>query len=112
MPPTVSWPAPAAPPPPTTPLPGRGCPMTPVHAPTPPQAPWLSRPVRECALVILLLLFVAGTVLLDRSINYTGLMYALALVCLALALHRLRGSTRTLEESRAQTQDILDMAAD
>src|SRR5262249_30578858 len=71
--------------PPTIPLPGRGCPMTPDHVPTPVHAPWLSRPVRECALVILLLLFVAGTVLLDRSFNYTVLLYGLALVCLALA---------------------------
>src|SRR5262249_28871810 len=111
MPRTVSWPALAAPRP-ANPLPGRGCPMTPDHVPTPAHASWLSRPVRERALVILLLLFVAGPVLLDRSFNYTVLLYGLALVCLGVALHRLRGSARTLEEARAHTQAILDMAAD
>jgi PAS domain S-box-containing protein len=69
--------------------------------------------LREQGLMVLLLVFVIGTALvLEAGFSYTVMVYGLALVCLALALFHLRRTARDLRDAQAQTQAILDMAAD
>src|SRR4051812_38891624 len=81
---------------------------------TPPtrQARWLNA-FGKRALWLLVPLLAAGALLLLRNAWYPAVaIYAVAVVCLALALHHLHRNALLLEEARAHTQAILDTAID
>ncbi len=78
-------------------------------SPTHPFA-WL----RDWALLCLLGVFILGSALLFRgeSTIWAVALYGIALLCLGVTLIRLRANARLLSDNQAQTQAILDMAAD
>jgi PAS domain S-box-containing protein len=87
--------------------------MNPDLSPTasPAQPPGL---FRDWVLVLLLAVFAAGTaaLLIDSPRAAGVFLYALAMLCLGVALYRLRRSARAMAAARASTRAILDMAAD
>jgi PAS domain S-box-containing protein len=76
-----------------------------------PSSPSSSHHLRDYGPVLVFLVFVAGTALLfERSLEINILIYGGVLVCLCLALVRLRRNTRLLEQAHAQTQAVLETA--
>src|SRR5262245_2540477 len=69
---------------------------------------------RDWGIVLLLAVVAAGVaaLLLGNSLTLAAFAYGLAMACLAVAFYRLRRSAITLAAAQAQTQAILDMAAD
>src|SRR5262245_60326396 len=73
--------------------------------------PW--RALRERATLLLVVGFVPGTaLLLQQRYSVTLAVYGLAVLTVGAIAYRLRQATATLREAQAQTQAILDVAAD
>src|SRR5215468_10838735 len=82
---------------------------------TDPERHRLWRFLRERATLLLIAGLVAGTgtaLVLQRKFSLTVAICALALLALAAIAYRLRQTSATLRDAQAQTQAIVDIAAD